>query len=94
MTLEERIRAYCQKCNYRILDLSQILLGACMSGELVAHRGAQIVTREDLKAYVIPEATGTFKPVGHSQSDTPGKAGGLMSRAASKAVDLTTCVLD
>src|SRR2546423_5469544 len=38
-----------------------------MSGELVAHRGAQIVTREDLKAYVIPEATGTFKPVGHSQ---------------------------
>ena len=29
-----------------------------------------------------------------SQSDTPGKAGGLMSRAASKAVDLTTCVLD
>ena len=28
------------------------------------------------------------------ESDTPGKAGGLMSRAASKAVDLTTCVLD
>jgi hypothetical protein len=34
-----------------------------------------------------------FKKYGE-QSDTPGKAGGLMSRAASKAVDLTTCVLD
>jgi hypothetical protein len=29
-----------------------------------------------------------------AQSDTPGKAGGLMSRAASKAVDLTICVVD
>ena len=35
--------------------------------KLLAHCGAQIVTREDLKQYVTPEATETFKPVGHSQ---------------------------
>lgn len=35
--------------------------------KLVAHTGAIIVTREDLKQYVTPEATDTFKPVGHSQ---------------------------
>jgi len=35
--------------------------------KLMAHCGAQIVTREDLKQYVTPEATETFKPVGHSQ---------------------------
>lgn len=38
-----------------------------MAGELLAHRGAQIVTRDQLKEYVTPEATETFKPVGHSQ---------------------------
>lgn len=35
--------------------------------KLVAHTGAQIVTREQLKEYVTPEATDTFKPIGHSQ---------------------------
>src|SRR2546421_602151 len=38
-----------------------------MAGELLAHRGAQIVARDQLKEYVTPEATETFKPVGHSQ---------------------------
>jgi hypothetical protein len=38
-----------------------------MSGELLAHRGAQIVSRAQLKEYVTPEATETFKPVGHAQ---------------------------
>ena len=32
------------------------------------------------------------RPLNFQESDTPGKAGGLMSRAASKAVDLTTGV--
>src|SRR5437870_1312977 len=36
-------------------------------GKLIAHRGAQLVTREDLTQYVTPEATETFKPIGHSQ---------------------------
>jgi len=33
--------------------------------KLIAHRGAEIVTRDQLKAYVTPSATDTFKPVGH-----------------------------
>src|SRR5436309_10674512 len=37
------------------------------SAKLLAHCGAQIVTRDDLKQYVTPPATETFKPVGHSQ---------------------------
>ena len=38
-----------------------------MSGELIAHRGAQIVTREELKAFAPPPATETFKPIGHAE---------------------------
>ena len=38
-----------------------------MAGKLIAHSGAQIVTRDQLKEYVTPEATETFKPIGHSQ---------------------------
>jgi len=38
-----------------------------MTGKLIVHCGAQIVTREELKTYVTPEATETFKPIGHSQ---------------------------
>src|SRR2546421_8433598 len=33
-----------------------------MSADLIAHRGAQIVTREALAQYVPPPATETFKP--------------------------------
>src|SRR5215510_8418996 len=35
--------------------------------QLVAHRGAQIVTREELGAFSTPPATETFKPVGHAE---------------------------
>lgn len=38
-----------------------------MAGQLVAHRGAQIVTRQELVNYPTPPATETFKPVGHYQ---------------------------
>ena len=34
---------------------------------LIAHKGAQIVTREELKNYPAPEATSTWKPVSHLQ---------------------------
>jgi hypothetical protein len=37
------------------------------SAQLVAHRGAEIVTREDLVKYPAPPATETFKPVGHAE---------------------------
>jgi hypothetical protein len=36
-------------------------------GRLIAHRGAEIVTREQLAHYVPPPATETFKPVGHAE---------------------------
>jgi hypothetical protein len=36
-------------------------------GKLIAHRGAEIVTREQLANYPAPEATATFKPVGHAE---------------------------
>jgi hypothetical protein len=35
--------------------------------KLIAHRGAVIVTREDLKHYPAPEPTDTWKPVSHLQ---------------------------
>jgi hypothetical protein len=35
-------------------------------GKLIAHRGAEIVTREQLGNYPAPAATATFKPVGHA----------------------------
>jgi hypothetical protein len=35
--------------------------------KLIAHTGAQIVTREELANYATPEATETFKPVSHAQ---------------------------
>jgi hypothetical protein len=35
-------------------------------GRLIAHRGAEIVTREQLVNYPAPEGTATFKPVGHA----------------------------
>ena len=35
--------------------------------KLIAHKGAEIVTRDQLAQYVPPEATDTFKPVGHAQ---------------------------
>jgi hypothetical protein len=38
---------------------------------LIAHRGAQIVTREQLAQYVPPPATDTWKPVGHKELATP-----------------------
>jgi hypothetical protein len=38
-----------------------------MAGTLMAHAGAHMVTREELKQYITPEATDTFKPIGHSQ---------------------------
>jgi len=38
-----------------------------MSGELIVHRGAEIVTREQLAQYVPPPATETWKPVSHLQ---------------------------
>ena len=34
---------------------------------LIAHRGAEIVTRDDLKNYPAPEPTSTWKPVSHLQ---------------------------
>ncbi len=34
---------------------------------LIAHRGAQIVSRDELKNYPAPEATETWKPVSHLQ---------------------------
>src|SRR5262245_31407912 len=34
---------------------------------LIAHRGAEIVTREQLANYPAPAATATFKPVGHAE---------------------------
>src|SRR5262245_14516349 len=34
---------------------------------LIAHRGAEIVSREALVNYPAPEATATFKPVGHAE---------------------------
>ena len=34
---------------------------------LIAHRGAEIVSREQLAQYEPPPATDTFKPVGHAQ---------------------------
>jgi hypothetical protein len=34
---------------------------------LIAHNGAQLVTRDDLKAYPAPEPTDTWKPVSHLQ---------------------------
>ena len=37
-----------------------------MAGKLTAHRGAEIVTCDQLQAYVTPPATETFKPIGHS----------------------------
>jgi hypothetical protein len=38
-----------------------------MAGELIAHRGAQIVTRAELEAFTPPPGTDTFKPVGHAE---------------------------
>jgi hypothetical protein len=35
--------------------------------KLIAHRGAEIVTREQLANYPAPEGTETFKPIGHAQ---------------------------
>jgi hypothetical protein len=35
--------------------------------KLIAHRGAEIVTREQLANYPVPEATSTFRPVGHAE---------------------------
>jgi hypothetical protein len=35
--------------------------------KLIAHRGAEIVTREQLVNYPTPPATDTFKPVGHAE---------------------------
>ena len=35
--------------------------------KLIAHRGAEIVTREQLANYPTPPATETFKPVSHAQ---------------------------
>ena len=35
--------------------------------KLIAHKGAQLVTREDLKNYPAPEFTATWKPVSHLQ---------------------------
>ena len=34
---------------------------------LITHRGAQVVSRDDLKNYPAPEATETWKPVSHLQ---------------------------
>jgi hypothetical protein len=34
---------------------------------LIAHKGAQIVTREQLAQYIPPAATDTWKPVGHKE---------------------------
>ena len=35
--------------------------------KLIAHRGAEIVTREQLANYPAPEPTETWKPVSHLQ---------------------------
>ena len=37
------------------------------TARLIAHRGAEIVTREQLVNYPAPLATETFKPVGHAE---------------------------
>lgn len=38
-----------------------------MHGQLIAHRGAERVTRKDLALLPIPESTDTFKPIPHAE---------------------------
>ncbi len=38
-----------------------------MEGTLMAHCGAQKITREDLKNLPVPDSTGTFKPIPHHE---------------------------